>query len=183
MADVLLATESDAMAFGITVSTTALRRASARVRAYVGQRLSVESDTITASGPLIQLPERPVAAVASVVDADAVELVEDDEWTLTGDLLTVPGRTDVLTVTYTHGQVLTEPQVEAVCSIAARLGAAVAPEVAAGVQQQSAGAFSQTFGWDSFKAQADLTEGERAILDRVFRTSTRRVPRLIVVGS
>lgn len=185
--DVPLATYQDAVAFGLTVTEESLARASARVRSHLGQRLTAETSTITARGPSVMLPERPVTAVSAVVDADGVALTAaDDGWTLVGDVLTVPGRADVLTITYAHGQPLTDPQLEAVCTIAARLAAVsadpVAATAAAGVQQQGAGPFSMTYGFDSYKALSGLTSGERESLDAAWPSSPRKRPRLIVMG-
>jgi hypothetical protein len=39
---------------------------------------------------------------------------------------------------------------------------------ASGVQQETAGSESVTFGFDSYKAISDLTAGEKAVLDRLF---------------
>ncbi len=183
MADAPLATTADAAGFGLTVTDESLRRASARVRGYVGQSALPASSMTQARGPLIQLPDRPVVSVTTVT-IDGVAL-DTSEWALTGDLLEVPGRTEWVAVTYQSGKALPDPQLEAVCTIAARLttiatGAASPQDM--GVQQQTAGSFSMTFGWDSYRALSDLTTGEKATLDRVFASSSRRLPRLIVTG-
>lgn len=163
-----LATEADATAFGLTVTDAALRRASVRVRAYVGQQITYGTSTITGEGPTFRLPERPVVSVDTVEDSDGTELTEGTQWVLAPGGTLVTNMVDTLTVTYTHG--MAQPPdalIELVCTIAARLDS-TDDSVAAGVQQESSGSVSQTFGWDAWKGIAELTAGEKAALDRLY---------------
>ena len=47
------------------------------------------------------------------------------------------------------------------------------------VQTQGVGPFSVGYGWDSYKAQAGLTEGEKVAFDRAWPS----VPQIIAMGS
>lgn len=68
--------------------------------------------------------------------------------------------------------------IELTCQIAARLGAVSQP-MQEGVQQQTAGPFTQGFGWDAWKALAGLSTGERQTLRMMFPA----MPRTISLGS
>lgn len=169
-----LADQTDATAFGFgTITSGAFNRASARVRAYTGLSFTDATYVTLGRGPKIQLPERPVASVTSVVDedGDAVEF----ELRVGGMLEVASGET--VTVTYVAGFAsLPDALVEVVCSIAARLDT-VDPAAAAGVQQETGGSESVTFGFDSYNAISDLTTGEKRALDRLFP----RRPGLVVL--
>ena len=161
-----LADQTDATAFGLgTISPGAFNRASARVRAYTGFTLTEGSYTAVARGPKVQLPERPVVSVTSVVDDDGVEL----EFTLrAGGMLDVACAGENVTVEYEAGYtVLPDALVELVCSIASRLDT-VDPAAATGVQQETGGSESVTYGFDSYNALAELTTGEKRALDKMF---------------
>lgn len=169
-----LATTSDATAYGLTVTSAALLRASTRVRAYTGQRISTGSSTIRARGPVVRLPERPVTAVTSVTDSDGVVLTVDVDYELVGQDLTLPTSGE-FTVVYSHGfATVPDGVLEVVCTIAARLGA-TDTSVASGVVQEQSGSVSQTFGWDAWKGLSSLTSEEKRVLDRTFP----RLPRTI----
>ena len=160
-----LADQSDATAFGFgAISSGAFNRASARVRAYTGMTLSAGAHTALARGPIVQLPERPVTAVTSVEDADSNAV----EYTLrAGGVLNAECGGN-LTIEYTAGYTtLPDSLVELVCSIASRLDT-VDPSAASGVQQETGGSESVTFGFDSYNAIADLTTGEKRALDKMF---------------
>ena len=147
-----------------TISSAALLRASIRVRGYVGQQITPGTSTITARGPVFRLPERPVTAVASVTRVvDGLALAyERSGADVTVDYL------GFVTVSYSHGMAsLPDEMVELVCQIAARLGGQDSSSaLAQGIQQQAAGQFSVGYGWDAWKAQAGLTQGEKDTLDR-----------------
>ena len=160
-----LASQADATAFGMgTISEGAFNRASARVRAYTGLNLTAGSYTILARGPIVQLPQRPVTSVTSVVDDDGDAV----DYTLrAGGVLNVACGGSV-TVEYDAGSaVLPDALVELVCSIASRLDT-IDPNVASGVQQETGGSESVTFGFDSYNAISDLTTGEKRALDSLF---------------
>ena len=161
-----LASQVDATAFGFgTITDGAFNRASARVRAYTGMTLSEGSYTALARGPKVQLPERPVTSVTSVEDEDGVAL----EFTLrAGGMLDVECSGENVTVEYAAGYaVLPDALVELVCSIASRLDG-VDPAAATGVQQESGGSESVTYGFDSYNAISELTTGEKRALDKLF---------------
>ena len=173
----LLASTAEATAWGFpTVSDVSLKKASARIRGYLSQDITADTSTIKARGPVFRLPQRPVVAVSAVLDSAGRPVVFD----LAGSVLTTASL-DVLTVTYSHGfaaDALPEPLVEFVCQVAQRLGTPT-PELAAGVQSEGTGPFSVSYGWDSYKAQAGLTQGEKDVLDRIWP----RLPQIIVMGS
>lgn len=160
-----LATTFDAEAFGLTVSSEALLRASTRVRSFTGQQISAGSSTVTLRGPVSRLPQRPVVSVTSVVDSEDVAV----EYTMNGSQITAES-TDVLTVMYEHGYAdgeVPDAVVEAVCTIAARLEGASAA-LTQGVTQEQSGSASQTFGMDAFRAVSGLTSEEKVILKGLF---------------
>jgi hypothetical protein len=167
-----LADQTDATVYGYgTIPVGMFTRASARVRAYTGQTISLGTSTILARGPIVQLPERPVVSIDSVSDVfypDAAVAVESG-WTLrAGGILNAPYYSDNLSITYTHGFAeVPDPVVELVCAIASRLSTAPSG-AAAGVQQETGGSESVTFGFDSYNAISELTTGEKRALDSIF---------------
>lgn len=175
MALPLLVTPSEALEWGFDLSDAALKRASARVRGYRRQTITADTSTITATGPVFRLPQRPVVGVTSVVDADGKPV----DYVLTGSLLEVNSINKV-SVAYSHGfTVLPEELAELVCQIAARLGSEPDTPLASGVQTHSAGTFSVSYGWDAWKAQAGLTQGEKDTLNRYWPS----LPSPIAMGS
>lgn len=160
-----LATQADATAFGKgTLSDGAFNTASARVRGYTRQTITAATHTTLARGPIVQLPQRPVTEVTSVVDDDG----NDVDWTLrAGGVLDLDSGENV-TIVYEAGYtVLPDPLVELVCSIASRLDN-VDASAASGVQQETGGSESVTFGFDSYNAISELTTGEKRALDSLF---------------
>ena len=177
-----LATVAEAAAFGVTTTDAALLRASTRVRAHVGQTVSLGSSTVTVRGPLVHLAERPVVSVDAVTDEDGVAVAEGDTasdssgWWLSGSVLSLP-TSQTFTVTYSHGfDVIPDEVIEIVATVADRLGA-TDTTVAAGVVQEQSGSVSQTFGWDAWKGVAGLTSEEKSRLARIFP----RQPRTLVM--
>lgn len=177
-----LADQTDATAFGYgTIATAYFARASARVRGYVRQQITAGTSTITVRGPIVVLPERPVTAITSVKDISDLDdeyTLEDDEWVLrSGGVLETPNFGGNLEVTYSHGFATVSDELkEVVCGIASRLST-IPSAASTGVQQESAGSESVTFGFDSYKAIADLTAGEKAVLDRLFP----KLPNVVVL--
>lgn len=175
-----LVDQTTAADLGFAVSDAALCRASARVRGYLGQQVTPGESTVTARGPVFRLPERPVVAVSSVVDEDGAPV----PWDLSGSILTV-ATLGVVTVTFSHGFAeLPDELAELVCQVASRLdGLSAATSLAQGVQQQQqiAGPFQEnvTFGWDAWKAQAGLAQGEMDTLARYWP----RLPQIVTVAS
>lgn len=160
-----LATQSDATAFGMgTISEGAFARASARVRGYTGLDFTPDTYTILARGQIVQLSQRPVTAVTTVLDEDG----EDVDYTLRAGGVVDAACSGNLTIEYAAGYaVLPDALVELVCTIASRLDT-VDPAAAAGVQQETGGSESVTFGFDSYNAIAELTTGEKRALDKLF---------------
>lgn len=165
---------------GFVVSNASLLRASSRVRGYLRQRVSPGTSTITARGPVFRLTERPVVSITSVVDEAGSAI----PWESRGSIVTVPSIGQV-TVTFEHGySELPDELAELVCQVAARIeGLSAATALAQGVQQQQqlAGPFQEnvTYGWDAWKAQAGLSQGEKDTLDRYWP----RLPQIVTVGS
>lgn len=168
-----LAAQADATAYGYgTIASAMFARASARVRGYTGQTISAATQTITGRGPVILLPERPVNTITSVTDVSDTAntaLLTSDEYTVrSGGVLEVPGYGGNLRVVYTAGwATLPDELIELVCGVAARLSE-VNLDVAVGVQQETGGSESVTYGFDSFNAISELTTGEKRVLDRIF---------------
>ncbi len=166
-----LATTTDAEAFGYTgVTDAALLQASTRVRAYVRQQVSLGSSDITARGPVVHLPERPVVSVDEVTDEDGNAASEgatahdSSGWWLSGNVLTLP-TSATYSLTYTHGfESIPDDVLEIVCTVAAR--------VSGGFVNGDAG-----LGYDAWRGQMGLTAEEKAVLGRVFP----RVPRTLTM--
>lgn len=160
-----LATQTDATAFGMgTISEGAFYRASARVRGYTGLNLTEDTYEILARGQIVQLPQRPVIGVTSVVDEDGNAV----DWVLRAGGVLNTACSGNLTIEYDAGYTtLPDALVELVCTIAQRLDT-VDPAAAAGVQQETGGSESVTFGFDSYNAISELTTGEKRALDRLF---------------
>jgi len=168
-----LADQSDATAFGYgTITAGLFARASARVRAYVGMEISAGTATVTVRGPSVLLPQRPVTSVTSVKDAsdpDNLVTLTTDEWVLrAGGVLEVPAYGGNLEVAYSYGwSTVPDAVVEVVCAVASRMANSSAA-AASGVQQETGGSESVTFGFDSYNAISELSTGEKRALDRLF---------------
>ena len=168
-----IATTTDAAELGVTVTQAALIRASTRVRGWLRQQVTVGQSTITADGPAIRLPQRPVTEVVSVTrDGAAID------YALSGGVVEVAGA-DPVRVVYSHGY-LTVPDelIELVVQVASRMDAAPA-ELQQGAQQATSGPFTVGYGWDAWKAQSGLTAGEKETLRRYWP----QLPRTIPLGS
>lgn len=165
-----LADQTDATAYGYgTITSAMFARASARVRGYTRQTITTATSTITARGPIVQLPQRPVQTIDGVTDAEnAVALTTDDYLLRAGGILEVPLYGGNLEIVYTHGwDALPDELIELVCGLASRL-TNVNPAAGTGVQQETGGSESVTFGFDSYNAISELSTGEKRVLDRLF---------------
>ena len=167
-----LVTAADMAAYGYPPASDAvLARASARVRRYTGQQITRGTSTVTLNGvgPWL-LPQRPVVAVTSAVDADGQPVAFE----VRGQHVYVDGCPPV-TVTYEHGwDQLPDGLVEVVCQIANRL--ATQPDaVASGVRQESAGGEAITWSVEALEGSAGLTPAERKALDGFFPRWPRTV--------
>lgn len=153
------------------VTEAQLRRASGRIRAATGQTITRATSTVHLAGfgPWL-LPQRPVVAVTSVAADDSARYTAGS-WLLRGSTLHLCGRQwPSPTVTYTHGWApdeIPDGLAELVCVVARRIGS-IPDELQSGVQQQSAGAESMTWGMDAAIAVAGLTTGEAKALARWF---------------
>lgn len=170
-----LADQTDATEYGYgTISDAMFARASARVRGYTRQAITAQTTTVTARGPVIQLPERPVNTITSITDVtdpDATIALTSDEWIVrAGGILETPNYGGNLTVVYTSGwATLPDELVELVCGVASRLtNVGTGSAAAMGVQQETGGSESVTYGFDSYNAISELTTGEKRVLDRLF---------------
>lgn len=168
-----LADQTDATAFGYgTIATAMFARASARVRGYTRQTITADSSVVKVRGPVVMLPQQPVTSITTVKDISIPAepyTLEAEEWVLrSGGILETPDYGGNLEVAYAHGFATVPDEVkELVCGVASRL-TQINAAAASGVQQESAGSESVTFGFDSYKAISDLTAGEKAVLDRLF---------------
>ena len=168
-----LATLARANDLGYSPSAELIARASVRVRGYLRQTITADTSTVTARGPVFRLPQRPVRSVDSVLDADGTPI----EFSVSGSLVTV-GSLDEVTVAYSHGyELVPDELVDVVCQVANRLSVS-APELEQGVQQQSAGPWQASMGWDAWKALSGLTSGEKQVLDRYYPV----LPGIVTVG-
>lgn len=171
-----LANQADATSYGYgTIAAGYFARASARVRSFAKSRgvsLDPATYTVTMRGPSARLPNRPVRSITSVTDVEVptdTTLLAATLWTLrTGGVLEVPLYGGNLSVVYVGGY-LTVPTevVELVCAIASRM-ANTAAAASTGVQQETGGSESVTFGFDSYSGISDLTTGELRSLGRMF---------------
>ena len=154
-----LANQTDATSFGYgTIASGYFNRASVRVNTYArsrGYTLTQDEYTVIGRGPSILLPNRPVTSITTVTDLEN----PDDEVVYEAGPATVPD--DVK---------------ELVCHIASRMSNTSAA-AAAGVQQETGGSESVTFGFDAYSGIADLTKGELASLARLFP----KIPQLVVM--
>lgn len=168
-----LADQDDATAYGYgTIDSGMFARASARVRGYTRQTISAATSTIIARGPIVALPQLPVNTITTVKDVsdpDVPITLDEDEYTLrAGGVLEAPGYGMNLEIVYTHGlATLPDELVEVVCAVASRMQNSSAA-AASGVQQETGGSESVTFGFDSYNAIAELSTGEKRMLDRIF---------------
>jgi len=166
-----LADQTDATAYGYgTITAAMFARASARVRGYTRQQITEGTSTISARGPIVQLPQRPVTEITSVTAIlDDPTVLDTDDWVLrAGGVLEVPRYGGNLEIVYDHGwATLPDELVELVCGLASRL-TNVNPAAGAGVQQETGGSESVTFGFDSYNAISELSTGEKRVLDRMF---------------
>lgn len=170
----LLATEADASDLGVDATSAALDRASARIRGFLQQQVTVGESEITARGPIFRLPERPVRAVLSVADSHGDSVAFE----VSGSLVEVDSL-GLVTVSYAHGYIeVPDEIIELTCQIAARLSTDQG-DLAKGVQQQTAGPFQQSFGWDAWKAQSGLTAGDKETLARYWP----RLPQVPIGGA
>jgi hypothetical protein len=144
-----------------------LADASATVRSYTGQDLSLVEDDVKrlrVKDGAIRLPQRPVVSVDSVADIDGNDL--DVTWSA-GDriLLDAPGTYAWADVTYTHGfEEVPGEIVAVVCQIAGR--AFGRPPDETGMQSESIGQYSYTVGVAAAAGGLGLLNDERAVLDR-----------------
>jgi len=168
-----LADQTAATSYGYgTIASGMFARASARVRGYTRQTISAATSTITARGPVVVLPQLPVNTISSVTDVsdpDVPVALTNDDWHLrAGGVLEVPAYGGNLEIVYTHGwATLPDELIELVCAVASRMANSSAA-AASGVQQETGGSESVTFGFDSYNAIAELTTGEKRMLDRIF---------------
>lgn len=168
-----LADQTAATSYGYgSIASGFFARASARVRGYTGLTITAATHTVIGRGPVVQLPEHPVNAITSVTDVSdpdvSVVLTTSDYVLRSGGVLEVPQRGGNLSIVFTAGwSTLPDELVELVCGVAARL-AEVKIDVATGVQQETGGSESVTYGFDSYNAISELTTGEKRVLDRIF---------------
>jgi len=170
-----LADQDDATDYGYgTVASGYFNRASARVRRYAKARgYSVDTGTYTvvARGPVVALPNQPITSITSVTDVEngSSELLTTDEWELrSGGTLDVPTYGGNLSIVYVGGVAsYSDSLIELVCAIASRMSNTAAG-AATGVQQETGGSESVTYGFDAYTGISDLTKGELASLSAMF---------------
>lgn len=154
-----------------------LKDASAAVRSYTGQLLSVGTSTVRAvpqPGGRVRLSQRPVTAVTSVVVATPLGTAVPFEWS--GDVVTLgswwvdgwyPLRTDpAVDVTYTHGYapgMIPDAVVAVVCQMAGRAMGRPADQTSR--QSESIAGYSYSILAASAAGPFGLLNDEKAVLD------------------
>lgn len=151
--------------------------ASARVRSYTGQQFTSDTttDRLRVRNGRVRLPQRPVTAVTSVLDLNAVAVT----YTRVNDIVVLdagvpdtwawePRTTGLLyvDVTYEHGyedDEIPDIIVAVVCQIAGR--AYGSPSSDSGVQSESLGSYSYALGAAAGAGPLGLLADERAALD------------------
>jgi hypothetical protein len=165
MSDKPLATPYDAARLGKgDLTEGALLAASSRARNFTGQHISKATHNISARGPRVRLPARPVREVTAVTDGRGnpvrFELAP-------GGILNVE-ENGLVTVEYISGwDPVPDTVMEIICTIAARMES-LAPGLAAGLQQEGAGGETAMFGWDSFQGVGGLVTSEKDALAKLF---------------
>ena len=151
-----------------------LADASAEVRSAAGQHIThVQDDTATIRpiGRRLTLPQRPVTAVASVVDAVTGATVPTTDWAWDGlDRVTIAPTvtlSQAYAVTYDHGYFETPPMVVAiVCGAVNRV--LTASSVVDGITSVTIGQYSEQTPSGSSGVQVRLTSREEKRLRRRF---------------
>jgi hypothetical protein len=160
--------------------------ASAAVRAYTGQTISVATSTnkrLRVRKGVVRLPQRPVNAVTTVKNTSGVvfatssytwdQLDRIEFWTYLPvangpDLSEVWRRNAYVDVTYTHGYATIPPDIVAVvCQIAARAFGQQADR--SGLSEASVGDASYSIGPAAASGGVGMLNDERAVLDRYRR--------------
>lgn len=146
-----------------------LADASASVRAYTGQQFTQLEVTsrIRVRGGVVRLPQRPVAAVASVADPDGNDL--EFTW-YAGDRITLssPWAATWVDVTYTPGyEEIPADIVAVVCQIAGRAFGRPADQT--GLASETIGQYSYQVGGAAAAGAVGMLADERAVLDRYRR--------------
>lgn len=154
-----------------------LRDASAAVRAYTGQYLSLVTDDpvrLKVKGGAIRLPQRPVVEVAAVTNTTGTTLLHTWDagpqiWL--SSYLPVAnatyGRrgTTYVDVVYTHGYAtIPDDIVAVVCQIAARALGTAADQT--GVQSETIVSYSYQLGAAAAAGGLGMLPAERQVLDR-----------------
>lgn len=173
MAD--LANQSDATSFGYgTIPAGLFKRASARVRRFARSRgyvIDAQAYTVVGRGPSVGLasPVRSITSVSDVSTPASPVLLTVSDWVLrSGGQLEVPAYGENLSIVYQGGfATVPDDLVEAVCAIASRM-ANTSEAAASGVQQETGGSESVTFGFDAYSGISDLTTGELRSLGSLF---------------
>lgn len=161
-----------------------LTDASAAVRAYTGQTLTLVEDDVARlrqQRRFLTLPQRPVTDVTSVVDADGTEVgfswYEGDDQVYIGGVSAIRIDLDFpmpdwrpLTVTYSHGyDPVPDDIIAVVCGVTLR--ALGRTPLESGVQQQSIAGYSETIGPVGAAGPVGFLNEEKAILDRYKRAA------------
>lgn len=136
---------------------------SAVIEAYTGRTFATTEATVTlpVRCGVVTLPHGPVSEVASVLDADDVEL--EFTWTA-GRTVEVSGCSGEVTVTYTYGWEFVPPAIVAVAAQMAGRALGTNP-AETGIQQESLGSYSVTIGSAAASGPLGVLPHERAVLD------------------
>lgn len=154
-----------------------LKDASASVRRYTGQDFTETDSTVTLKvrNGRVRLPQRPVTAVASVLDANGNTVnhtwLDGDEWVTVGSNVFdswafEPWRNGYskVTVTYTHGyETIPDEIIGVVCQIAARAYGRPAEDT--GMSSESIDGYSYSTGAAAAAGGFGMLPDERLTLE------------------
>jgi len=161
-----------------TQAVALLDDASATVRVYTGRPFARVTETVRLPvvNGYVNLPQRPVVSVTSVVDVYGA--VVTHEWfagshlnlaSLTSESWWSPGSSYV-DVTYTHGDLAVPAAIlGVVCGIAKR--ALEVPAASSGLTGETIGGYSYSIGPVAASGGAGVLNAEKAILDRYRRVA------------
>jgi len=177
-----LATTADLQRLGYDVTDPMIARASARIRAFTRQSITLVEDDVSppleVSDPLY-LPQRPVVSVAKVehvMPDDTLIELPTLSWQLRNNAIYGVNHkqfwpfmelTRWVRVTYTHGFAIVPDEIlDVVGSVATRL-ANQPVGMEAGIRQRTIDDYAETFATDALDVASDLLPGEKTALQRI----------------
>lgn len=166
----LICSVDEAAEFDYVVTAGKLARASARIRTYTRQQVTVGTSTarLPGSGPWL-LPQRPVREVTAVRDA-AGQFVE---WELVGQMLHADPA--AVSVEFEHGHDPVPDGLREICAQIADRLTDIPQALTDGVQQETVGGITRGFGSWAAAGVTELTPAEKSVIDRFYPRRPRTV--------